>query len=199
MEPVNTLVKGEKKRTGLPDSLVHRSEVSFFYENEVEEESDEEDETIKNAPFVLIQAAMVKGKMENQCEDSYFTCSRGFGVSDGVSGWNDYGFSSDQFSLQLMYNSKKVIEKAINHALKNNKDKISKGFRRNNKSYLSMDNLDIEEEDEEDEASIEMGDSMEDKISTGKSVNSDKDIKKIYSTQQKPKEAMHPEDNKDTL
>ena len=38
---------------------------------------------------------------------------RAFGVSDGVSGWNDYGFSSNQFSQQLMNNSKKMIEKIM--------------------------------------------------------------------------------------
>lgn len=42
------------------------------------------------------------GKHKYQCEDAYFIQERAFGVSDGVSGWNDYGFSSDQFSLQLM-------------------------------------------------------------------------------------------------
>jgi len=32
------------------------------------------------------------------CEDALFVCDRGFGVADGVSGWNDYGFSSSAFS-----------------------------------------------------------------------------------------------------
>lgn len=91
--------------------------------------------------------------MANQCEDAYFISERGFGVSDGVSGWNDYGFSSDQFSLQLMFNSKLIIEKAINSALRNDKDEIRKGMRSRTKSYLSMDNLDIEEGNEEDEHS----------------------------------------------
>jgi len=36
------------------------------------------------------------------CEDAYFITERGFGVADGVSGWNDYGFSSHAFSWQLM-------------------------------------------------------------------------------------------------
>jgi hypothetical protein len=43
----------------------------------------------------LIQGALSIGKEVNQCEDAYFTSERAFGVSDGVSGWNVYGFSSD--------------------------------------------------------------------------------------------------------
>jgi len=44
------------------------------------------------------------------CEDSNFISERGFGVADGVSGWNDYGFSSHAFSESLMQNSKQVLE-----------------------------------------------------------------------------------------
>jgi hypothetical protein len=36
------------------------------------------------------------------CEDAYFIGERSFGIADGVSGWNDYGFSSHAFSHQLM-------------------------------------------------------------------------------------------------
>ena len=32
------------------------------------------------------------------CEDAYFISEKAFGVSDGVSGWNQYGFSSKDFS-----------------------------------------------------------------------------------------------------
>lgn len=38
------------------------------------------------------------GKQPDNCEDAFFVCERGFGVADGVSGWNDYGFSSHAFS-----------------------------------------------------------------------------------------------------
>ena len=34
---------------------------------------------------------------------------RGFGVADGVSGWIDFGFSSEAFSHELMDNCKKEI------------------------------------------------------------------------------------------
>lgn len=53
------------------------------------------------------------GKQDNSCEDAYFITSRGFGVADGVSGWNDYGFSSQGFSQELMFNSKNEIEKFV--------------------------------------------------------------------------------------
>lgn len=85
--------------------------------------------------------------MPTQCEDAYFISDRAFGVSDGVSGWNDYGFSSDQFSLQLMHNAKKMVEKSIKYALDKNKNKVSKprGGLKANQSFLSLDNLDIDE------------------------------------------------------
>lgn len=58
----------------------------------------------------LITGAYKLGKTVNQCEDAYFVTERGFGVADGVSGWNDYGFSSSLFSNQLMDNCKLQIE-----------------------------------------------------------------------------------------
>jgi serine/threonine protein phosphatase PrpC len=38
---------------------------------------------------------------------------RGFGVADGVSGWNDYGLSSSAFSTQLMAFAKEEIDKSL--------------------------------------------------------------------------------------
>lgn len=119
----NSMIK-LSQRDNKVDSAAHLSEVSFFYENEIDLNSEDEDQASKEAPFILVQGASVIGKMTNQCEDAYFISERGFGVSDGVSGWNDYGFSSDQFSLQLMFNSKMIIEKAINSALRNDKGEI---------------------------------------------------------------------------
>jgi hypothetical protein len=49
----------------------------------------------------LVSGAFQLGKIidnPEQCEDAYFITERGFGISDGVSGWNDYGFSSMAFS-----------------------------------------------------------------------------------------------------
>lgn len=53
----------------------------------------------------MVTGAFKLGKVTYQCEDAYFMTERGFGVSDGVSGWNDYGFSSEDFATQLMSNS----------------------------------------------------------------------------------------------
>ena len=89
----------------------------------------------------LITGAFKLGKVPDQCEDAYFVTERGFGVADGVSGWNDYGFSSSLFSNQLMDNSKSEIEafleqrKDQEQALQINK-KLKKS-----RSYLSMDNM----------------------------------------------------------
>jgi hypothetical protein len=57
----------------------------------------------------IITGAFQLGKNIDSCEDAYFICSRGFGVADGVSGWNDYGFSSSEFSNQLMNNCRDEI------------------------------------------------------------------------------------------
>jgi len=86
----------KRKADDKPKLKSQLSEISFFYEQEVMDEEDDKDEELDpNTHFILISAAHCQGKKENQCEDAYFISDRGFGVSDGVSGWNDYGFSSD--------------------------------------------------------------------------------------------------------
>ena len=51
-----------------------------------------------------------QNKKHPKCEDAFFISENSFGLSDGVSGWNDYGFSSDEFSNQLMRNAKELLE-----------------------------------------------------------------------------------------
>ena len=58
----------------------------------------------------IISAAHSIGKSKTN-EDAFFISDRGFGVSDGVSGWNDFGLSSEAFSNELMENCKLEIEK----------------------------------------------------------------------------------------
>jgi hypothetical protein len=51
--------------------------------------------------LILVSGGHQIGKINERhpkCEDAYFITENAFGVSDGVSGWNDYGFSSDEFS-----------------------------------------------------------------------------------------------------
>ena len=163
--------KPKIKATQLPDSHHQLSEISFFYENGEEVDSSDVDEETKNQPFILIQGADCIGKAPHQCEDAYFMQDRSFGVSDGVSGWNDYGFSSDQFSLQLMYYSKQCIEKCIRGGMakkgrRPRPSPKSSGGMRKNRSFLSMDNLDVDE-DREDEA--------QSKNSSSRSFNSSED------------------------
>ena len=62
-----------------------------------------EDDIENNDPEMkIVTGAYSVGKHPDSCEDAYFLTERGFGVADGVSGWNDYGFSSSLFSSQLM-------------------------------------------------------------------------------------------------
>lgn len=46
------------------------------------------------------------GKSSQTNEDALFVSERSFGIADGVSGWVDFGFSSKEFSNQLMRNCK---------------------------------------------------------------------------------------------
>jgi serine/threonine protein phosphatase PrpC len=88
------------------------------------------------------------GKHPDSCEDAYFISDRGFGVADGVSGWNDYGFSSSLFSNQLMSFSNEEIKNYIEEAKNNQKSKKSFSKLKKSSSYLSMENLDLNEEEE---------------------------------------------------
>ena len=56
-------------------------------------------------PLKIISSAFSVGKSETN-EDAYFIAERGFGIADGVSGWVDFGFSSEAFSNELMNNCK---------------------------------------------------------------------------------------------
>jgi serine/threonine protein phosphatase PrpC len=78
-------------------------------------------------------------------------CERGFGVADGVSGWNDYGFSSSLFSNQLMEFCKSEIEAYIEEQRKTADNKRQFTKMKKSASYLSMENLDIPDDDEEDD------------------------------------------------
>ena len=63
--------------------------------------------------IILISGGDQIGKVNvkhPKCEDAYFISEGSFGLADGVSGWNDYGFSSDEFSNQLMKNAKELLE-----------------------------------------------------------------------------------------
>ena len=59
--------------------------------------------------LAIVSAAHSIGKSKTN-EDAFFISDRGFGVADGVSGWNDFGLSSDAFSNELMENCKLEIE-----------------------------------------------------------------------------------------
>jgi len=68
----------------------------------------------KTHKLVLVSGSHQIGKISERhpkCEDAFFITENAFGLSDGVSGWNDYGFSSDEFSKQLMSNAKLIIDK----------------------------------------------------------------------------------------
>jgi serine/threonine protein phosphatase PrpC len=60
--------------------------------------------------FKFVYGAKCIPRSGTQGEDAFFTHSRALGVSDGVSGWYQYGIDSAEFSNQLMKESKGDIE-----------------------------------------------------------------------------------------
>ena len=54
------------------------------------------------------------GKSADRNEDSFFIHEKGFGVADGVGGWNEIGISSKDFSNELMNYCKKAIDEHEN-------------------------------------------------------------------------------------
>jgi hypothetical protein len=51
--------------------------------------------------IILVSGGHQIGKISERhpkCEDAFFITKGAFGLSDGVSGWNEYGFSSCEFS-----------------------------------------------------------------------------------------------------
>ena len=58
----------------------------------------------------IISAVHSIGKSTGKNEDSYFIHKKGFGVADGVGGWNEIGISSEDFSNELMNHCKKAID-----------------------------------------------------------------------------------------
>ena len=83
----------------------------------ISEKSNKHDVSTKQPQnLILVSGGHQIGKISERhpkCEDAYFITENAFGISDGVSGWNDYGFSSDEFSKQLMQNAKILIEKKL--------------------------------------------------------------------------------------
>lgn len=78
-----------------PDKIY--SESSEFSEKDQEVQTKD----MHNQKIILISGGHQVGKCSTRhpkCEDAYFISENAFGLSDGVSGWNDYGFSSDEFS-----------------------------------------------------------------------------------------------------
>jgi hypothetical protein len=67
-------------------------------------------------------------------------------VADGVTGWNEYGFSSSDFSTELMENCRKEIDIFLNKYKKIEKSRKNQNKLKRNGSYISMENLDTNED-----------------------------------------------------
>lgn len=80
------------------------------------------------------------GKQADNCEDAFFVSERGFGVADGVSGWNDYGFSSHAFSNQLMDFCRSELENCDREAEEFADSK--KNQKKSKRSFVNLEDLD---------------------------------------------------------
>lgn len=74
---------------------------------------------------------------------------RGFGVADGVSGWNDYGFSSHEFANQLMEFSRAELEKFDRMAEEMLDSKLK--LKKSKKSFVNLETLDDDDQSEKTE------------------------------------------------
>lgn len=100
------------------------------------------------------------GKQADNCEDAFFVSERGFGVADGVSGWNDYGFSSHAFSNQLMDYCRAELEHCDREAEEMAVSK--KKFKKSKRSFVNLETLDDEDSlttqgDDEVQSSSDLG------------------------------------------
>jgi serine/threonine protein phosphatase PrpC len=116
----------------------------------VEDVAEEEKEEVKapKYPVEITTGAFMKGKKENICEDAYFIQERSFGVADGVSGWNDYGFSSSAFSTNLMKFCKEEIETYLEKGVQAEESKKMMKQLHTVRSQLSMENFGMDDEEE---------------------------------------------------
>lgn len=69
----------------------------------------EENIFFKDKPLFFNASAFIIGKNEFSCDDSFFITKHALGISDGVSGWANYGISSHLFSKNLMKRCADII------------------------------------------------------------------------------------------
>lgn len=131
--------------------------------SDLSDQINEEDIENNDPDMKIVTGGYQIGKNPDSCEDAFFITERGFGVADGVSGWNDYGFSSSAFSMQLMQNCKDEIEQYLQDERNRGIQKKAYSKMKKSASYLSMENLDINEENGDDGESQESGEDEEKK------------------------------------
>lgn len=91
-------------------------------------------------PLKIKTAGYSIGKQPNNNEDAFFVSEKGFGVADGVSGWQDYGFSSHAFSNQLMDQCQRELEAQTQETYERASSK--RKFRKQKRSFVNLETLD---------------------------------------------------------
>jgi serine/threonine protein phosphatase PrpC len=91
-------------------------------------------------PLKIKTAGYSIGKQPNNNEDAFFVSEKGFGVADGVSGWQDYGFSSHAFSNQLMDLCQRELEAQTQETYERASSK--RKFRKQKRSFVNLETLD---------------------------------------------------------
>lgn len=93
----------------------------------------------KLRPLFLVSGVASLGKDNETCEDAFFISENSIGISDGVGGWSNYGFTTDLFSKSLMNNSLNIINASKSNTinLKIRSDTVDSFFSENDETLIS--------------------------------------------------------------
>lgn len=93
----------------------------------------------KLRPLFLVSGVAYLGKDNETCEDAFFISENSIGISDGVGGWSNYGFTTDLFSKSLMSNSLNIINASKSNTinLKIRSDTVDSFFSENDETLIS--------------------------------------------------------------
>eukprot|EP00830_Metopus_es_P014981 TRINITY_DN4165_c0_g1_i1.p1 TRINITY_DN4165_c0_g1~~TRINITY_DN4165_c0_g1_i1.p1 ORF type:complete len:652 (-),score=127.18 TRINITY_DN4165_c0_g1_i1:10-1965(-) len=107
---------GEEPETS-PEAVEIKEESPSPFQEIITMKKIEEKTTLpgeKPKRFRFIYGAVSLPRAGTNGEDAHLECKRALGVSDGVSGWYQYGIDSSEFSLQIMKGSLDQIAHTLN-------------------------------------------------------------------------------------
>ena len=88
--------------------------------------------------YKFVTGFSIRPRDDEEGEDACFTCERGLGVADGVSGWENYGINPAAFSRELMNQSEKMIRETTGLVKSQQQEKKASRIPRT-ASYVALD------------------------------------------------------------